>query len=170
MKRSREMRFLYNVIVLLATVFFVDPATAADGCAEHPAFGNISGSHDTAVLSGVRAARCNVPGRNIASTQSAQPYYTEQIVCSTDALRASEGLCSATPCPTSFFALQTLHLPNGQSEPAGSRCVSLEQAVATPGLTVAQVFEAVRRVRLPGGEIGAEPGVRGLANLESYFG
>jgi hypothetical protein len=47
--------------------------------------------------------------------------------------------------------------------------VSLEQAAATPGVTVAQVFEAVRRVKLPGGEIGVEPGVRGLANLESYF-
>jgi hypothetical protein len=34
---------------------------------------------------------------------------------------------------------------------------------------MAKVFEAVRRVRLPGGEIGVEPGVRGLANLESYF-
>ena len=34
---------------------------------------------------------------------------------------------------------------------------------------MAQVFEAVRRVRLPGGEFGVEPGVRGLANLESYF-
>jgi hypothetical protein len=47
--------------------------------------------------------------------------------------------------------------------------VSLDQAVATPGVTVAQVFEAIRRVRLPGGEIGVEPEVRGLANLESYF-
>jgi hypothetical protein len=47
--------------------------------------------------------------------------------------------------------------------------VSLEQAVANPGLTVAQVFEAVRRVKLPGGEIGVEPRVRGLANLESFF-
>jgi hypothetical protein len=36
-------------------------------------------------------------------------------------------------------------------------------------VTVAQVFEAVRRVKLPGGEIGVEPEVRGLANLESYF-
>ena len=34
---------------------------------------------------------------------------------------------------------------------------------------MAQVFEAVRRVKLPGGEIGVEPEVRGLANLESYF-
>ena len=45
----------------------------------------------------------------------------------------------------------------------------MTQAVAAPELTVAQVFEAVRRVKLPGGEIGVEPGVRGLANLESYF-
>jgi hypothetical protein len=34
---------------------------------------------------------------------------------------------------------------------------------------LAQLFEAVRRVKLPGGEIGAEPEVRGLANLESFF-
>jgi hypothetical protein len=47
--------------------------------------------------------------------------------------------------------------------------VSLEQAGVTPGVTVAQVFEAVRRVKLPGGEIGVEPGVRGLANLQSFF-
>jgi PKD domain len=36
-------------------------------------------------------------------------------------------------------------------------------------VTVAQVFEAVRRVKLPGGEIGVEPEARGLANLESFF-
>jgi hypothetical protein len=47
--------------------------------------------------------------------------------------------------------------------------VTLERAVAAPGVTVAQVFEAVRRVKLPGGEIGVEPEVRGLANLESFF-
>jgi PKD domain len=47
--------------------------------------------------------------------------------------------------------------------------VTLEQAVATPGVTVAQVFEAVRKVKLPGGEIGVEPEVRGLANLQSFF-
>jgi hypothetical protein len=45
----------------------------------------------------------------------------------------------------------------------------LDQAAASPELTLAQVFEAVRRVKLPGGEIGVEPGVRGLANLQSYF-
>jgi hypothetical protein len=47
--------------------------------------------------------------------------------------------------------------------------VSLEQADAAPGVSLAEVFAAVRRVKLPGGEIGVEPEVRGLANLESYF-
>jgi len=36
-------------------------------------------------------------------------------------------------------------------------------------VTVAQVFDAVRRVKLPGGEIGVEPQARGLANLASFF-
>ena len=68
-----------------------------------------------------------------------------------------------------FFAFRTIHRPDGSSGPAGFSCVTLDQAVATPGVTMAQVFEAVRRVRLPGGEIGVEPEVRGLANLESFF-
>jgi hypothetical protein len=91
------------------------------------------------------------------------------VTCSPDQQAALDGVCSATPCPTSFFALRTAHFVDGRTEPAGFRCVTLEQAVATPGVTVAQVFEAVRRVKLPGGEIGVEPGVRGLANLQSFF-
>jgi len=54
-------------------------------------------------------------------------------------------------------------------EAAGFQCVTLDQATAAPGVTAAQVFAAVRRVKLPGGEIGVLPGVRGLANLESFF-
>jgi hypothetical protein len=168
MTRSKMMLILGSAIVPLCIALAAYPAVA-DGCAEHPAFGNIAGSRDTAVLSGVQAARCNAPERDISTTRISKSYYTEQIVCSADAVKASEGLCSATPCPTSFFALRTLHLPDGRVEPAGSRCVTLAQAVASPGITLAQVFEAVRRVRLPGGAIGVEPGVRGLANLESYF-
>jgi hypothetical protein len=100
-----------------------------------------------------------------------QPYFTYEISCSTDRQAATEGLCSATPCPDfgRFFAFRTIHRPDGSSGPAGFSCVSLDQAVAAPGVTVAQVFEAVRRVKLPGGEIGVEPGVRGLANLQSFF-
>jgi hypothetical protein len=43
-----------------------------------------------------------------------------------------------------------------------------QQAAAGPGLSLAQVIAAVRKVKLPGGSIGVSPG-RGLANLESYF-
>jgi hypothetical protein len=104
-------------------------------------------------------------------THELQPYFTYEVSCSTDRRAAAEGLCSTTPCPDfgRFFAFRTIHRPDGSSGPAGFSCVTLEQAVATPGVTVAQVFEAVRRVKLPGGEIGVEPGVRGLANLESFF-
>jgi hypothetical protein len=168
MKLGRKLRILCSTTAFLSIALAPFP-TAADGCSQHPAFGNIAGSRDTAVLSGVQAARCNVAERDISTTRVPKAYYTEQIVCSTDLLQASEGLCSATPCPMSFFALRTLHLPDGRVEPAGSRCVTLQQVVATPGITVAQVFEAVRKVKLPGGEIGVAPTVRGLANLESYF-
>jgi len=109
--------------------------------------------------------------RLIGTKQQVEPYFTSEIVCSPDRQAAGEGLCSTTPCSNSgrFFAFRTIHRPDGSSGPAGFSCVSLEPAVATPGVTVAQVFEAVRRVKLPGGEIGVEPGVRGLANLQSFF-
>jgi hypothetical protein len=61
------------------------------------------------------------------------------------------------------------HDPNGTSTPAGFQCVTLTQATPAPGLTTAQVFAAIRRVKLPGGAIGAIPQLRGLANLESFF-
>jgi hypothetical protein len=113
---------------------------------------------------------CSSPSvQSIASKP--QPYFTYEISCSTDRQAAAEGLCSTTPCPDfgRFFAFRTIHRPDGSSGPAGFSCVSLEQAVASPGVTLAQVFEAVRKVKLPRGEIGVEPGVRGLANLESFF-
>jgi hypothetical protein len=100
-----------------------------------------------------------------------QPYFTHEIACSADRQAAAQGFCSSTPCQDSgqFFAFRTLHRPDGSSTPAGFQCVSLTRAVATPGVTVAEVFAAVRTVKLPGGQIGVAPEVRGLANLESYF-
>jgi hypothetical protein len=141
---------------------------AADGCSEYPSFGNIAGSQDTAVVSGTGALRCDsslVP----TSIQAPQPYYTHQIICSADRVQALDGVCSATPCRTSFFALRTIHNPDGTSAPAGFQCVTLNQATPSPGITAAEVFAAIRRVKLPGGEIGVVPEVRGLANLESFF-
>jgi hypothetical protein len=168
-RSSPVQKTLLSVMLMMSFTFATQPLNAAGGCDIHPAFGNISGSRDTVSLSGVQAAQCRSE-ETISTTQIAPgPYYTEQVVCSTDPVQAAEGLCSATPCPTSFFALRTIHFPDGRAEAAGFRCVTLEQAVAAPGVTVAQVFEAVRRVKLPGGEIGVEPGVRGLANLQSFF-
>jgi len=117
-----------------------------------------------------RAIGCGSPSVQEISV-SPQPYFTYEISCSKDRQAAAAGLCSTTPCPDfgRFFAFRTIHRPDGSSGPAGFSCITLDQAVATPGVTVAQVFEAVRRVRLPGGEIGVEPEVRGLANLESFF-
>lgn len=130
------------------------------------------GTADVATLAGQGTSKCPSEGLSLTGVkQQLQPYFTSEIVCSTDRQAATEGLCSTTPCSNrgQFFAFRTIHRPDGSSGPAGFSCVSLEQAVATPGVAVAQVFEAVRRVRLPGGEIGVEPGVRGLANLESFF-
>ena len=51
----------------------------------------------------------------------------------------------------------------------GSSASPLNQATPSPGITAAQVYAAIRRVKLPGGHIGAVPQLRGLANLESFF-
>ena len=123
------------VVVAVMVLVLVTPlAEALDGCSQHPTFGNISGSRDTAVLSGKQAARCRAGSQPVSILQTPKPYYSDQIVCSTDPVYASEGLCSATPCPTSFFALRTLHLPDGRVEAAGSHCVTLNQAAITPEL------------------------------------
>ena len=142
----------------------------AASCGESSVLGNLQGEDDRVRLSlGGVSKKC---ARSIeARSNRPQPYTTHEIACSTDRQAAAEGLCSATPCPDFglFFAFTTIHFPDGSTQPAGFDCVRLSQAVAQPGVTVAQVFEAVRRVKLPGGEIGVEPEVRGLANLQSLF-
>ena len=129
------------------------------------------GAGDVATLAGQGTSDCSPNEVSPIGGLQPQPYFTYEVACSTDRQAGAQGLCSTTPCPDfgRFFAFRTIHRPDGTSGAAGFSCVSLEQAVATPGVTVAQVFEAVRRVKLPGGEIGVEPGVRGLANLESFF-
>jgi hypothetical protein len=166
----RLMRVTFGVI-LISTSLSLQSSPAWGRPCKLAATASLYRTEDIATLAGQGTSRCATePNRAIAFRQP-QPYFTHQIVCSTDRQAAAEGLCSATPCPDfgRFFAFRTIHRPDGSSGPAGFSCVTLDQAVATPGVTVAEVFEAVRRVRLPGGEIGAEPEVRGLANLESFF-
>jgi hypothetical protein len=157
------------VAVLLISPNSFEEASAVDCGAEIIA--DLVGAADVAEVSGTGQNGCNKRKDSIPISGAEGPYYTYEVACSTDRQAAAEGLCSTTPCPDfgRLFAFRTIHRPDGSSESAGFSCVTLEQAVATPGVTVAQVFEAVRRVKLPGGEIGVEPGVRGLANLESFF-
>jgi hypothetical protein len=168
-------RRMLLLIALLAALFAFPSVIASEALAKECAGGFIRSS----IAGEGNRVRLGLVGRNSGCGSSLsrkinyqpEPYFTNEISCSTDRQAAGEGLCSTTPCSDSgrFFAFRTIHRPDGSSGPAGFSCVSLEQAVATPGVTVAQVFEAVRRVKLPGGEIGVEPGVRGLANLESFF-
>jgi hypothetical protein len=146
------------------------PATASAAPCGESAIASIYGSGNVVTVAGQAGRGCNqheaTPvGGNLG------PYFTHVIACSSNRQAAAAGICSATPCSASgqFFAFRTLHNPNGTSAPAGFQCVTLTQATPTPGLTTAQVFAAIRRVKLPGGQIGAVPEVRGLANLESFF-
>ena len=161
-------KFIVIVGALSANMFASPRMVQAQVCQSQGVEGDLSGSADVAVIVGRAAPSCTSPslsaGRKLPTT-----FYTLEITCSPNQGAALDGVCSATPCRTSFFALRTAHFADGRTEPAGFRCVTLDQAVAAPGITAAQVFEALRRVKLPGGEIGAEPEVRGLANLESFF-
>ena len=169
-------RLLRALSVLLLTVtpmalLSVAPLKALAGECTGFVRSSIAGEGSRVRLSLQGRDSCNSSSTRKTGYES-QPYFTYELSCSIDRQAAAEGLCSTTtPCQDSrrFFAFRTIHLPDGSSEPAGFSCVSLQQAVAAPGITVAQVFEAVRRVKLPGGEIGVEPGVRGLANLQSFF-
>jgi hypothetical protein len=157
-----------SVIIASALLAHGSGPVAAEPCGESSVRGNIKGDGDRVRLS-LGGSSANCASLNEVVVAAPQPYYTYEIVCSTDRSQASIGVCSATPCPTSFYALRTIHFPDGSSEPAGFRCVTLDQAKASPGVTAAQVFEAIRRVKLPGGEIQITPQLRGLANLESFF-
>jgi hypothetical protein len=137
----------------------------ATACGAGGVEADLHGSGDTAVVSG-RARVCHSTAGAREQAAAARPYFTYEIVCSTDRARAAEGLCSATPCSGgTHFALRTLHRPGGRVEPAGSSCIRLDRAVAAPGLTAADVFAVVSGVALPTGAIRAVPSARGLANL-----
>ena len=168
MKR-RAIALLTVAAAALPIASSAQTATAAP-CGESSVRGNLQGEADRVRLS-LGGYSKNCTKAISARTRPPQPFFTHEISCSPDRQAAADGICSATPCPGArqFFAFRTIHRPDGSSGPAGFSCVTLEQAVATPGVTVAEVFEAIRRVKLPGGEIGVKPEVRGLANLESYF-
>jgi hypothetical protein len=169
--RASRLKLLILITLIAGQLVEFSSGAQAQSCTGQGVEGDLSGSADVAVIVGRTASSCSSPSNTIGISGDQQPstYYTLEIVCSTNQEASVDGVCSATPCPNSFFALRTAHFVGGQTAPAGFQCVALEEALASPRVTVAQVFAAVRRVKLPGGEIGVEPEVRGLANLESYF-
>ena len=148
---------------------WVPTSASAAPCGES-AIASIYGSGNVATVAGQAGRSC---GQHDTTQVGGKlgPYFTHVIACSSNRQAATAGICSTTPCSAlgQFFASRTLHNPNGTSTPAGFQCVTLTQATPTPGLTTAQVFAAIRRVKLPGGQIGAVPELRGLANLDSFF-
>jgi hypothetical protein len=148
---------------------FVPPTVAHAQECRDLLLADLRASGDVAEISATGSHTCSTRDTPIGAAQ--EPFFTHEIACSANRQAAAAGLCSATPCSArgQFFAFRTLHNPDGTSTPAGFQCVTLTQATPSPGLTTAQVFAAIRRVKLPGGAIGAVPEVRGLANLESFF-
>jgi hypothetical protein len=169
---TRCLHCLLGAVVIASVLLMSEGRSAlAQSCSGSSVRGNLEGEGDRVRLSlGASSRICSSRSVQPISAEP-QPYFTNEIACSTDRQAATDGLCSTTPCRDfgRFFAFRTVHFPDGRTAPAGFSCVSLQQAAASPGVTVAQVFEAVRRVKLPGGEIGVAPEVRGLANLESFF-
>ena len=164
----RLLSGLLAAVLVLAAGAWRQEAAVAGGCTGGGVEVDLAGSGDTAVVSGRAATACHTAPSPRPRTP--QPYWSYEIACSPDPARAAEGLCSATPCKGGlYFAFRTLHHLDGRAEPAGYACVRLERARATPNLTAADVFAAVRRVRLPTGVVRTTPSGRGLANLASYF-
>jgi hypothetical protein len=176
---TRTARWLVAAALALAPAAALAGAAATPGAAfpiaavaapDHCPVGGVemdlAGSGDTAVVSGRATEACNSGPRARHASGRPGPFFTDELVCSVDRARAAEGLCSTTPCMGGlFFALRTLHRTDGTTEPAGSTCVSLNQARASPTLTAADVFAAIRGIRLPPGTIRVNPSGRGLANL-----
>src|SRR6266511_1315916 len=154
----RSVRSICVLSIVIALVsLFVPLATArsnAQVCGTE-AIADLVGSGNTAILSGSSRASCR-SGTSQVNLEP-QPYFTHEIACTTDRRAAAAGLCSTMPCSTAgqFLAFRT-------SVPAGFQCVTLSQATSSCGVTAAQVFAAIWRVMVSGGEIGVVFEVRSL--------
>jgi hypothetical protein len=170
LERSRRVLIvLVAVIPLAGALYFLPPTVAHAQACRNLFLADLRASGDVAEISASGSNSCGTRDTPVGITKG--PFFTHEIACSSNRQAAAAGLCSATPCSASgqFFAFRTLHNPNGTTAPAGFQCVTLTQATPSPGLTTAQVFAAIRRIKLPGGQIGAIPELRGLANLDSFF-
>ena len=143
----------------------------ADECSRGSLRGNLLSRGEQARLT-LRSSsyQCRSPSVRSGEAASA-PVYTFEILCDPSSEQGPGTLCSVAPClqANQSFALRSIRLPNGGVDPAGYQCLNPTQAEAAPGLTLAQVYAAIRNVKLPGGKIYSTPAMRGLANLRSFF-
>jgi hypothetical protein len=158
--------------LILATCMLSTSRAYADECTRGSLRGNIVSHGDQAELSvNGRVYECSSPtpqGRGSVSG----PVYTFEVLCDPESEQGPGTLCSVAPClqENQSFALRSIRSPGGQVSPAGHQCLDTTETEAAPGLTFAQVFAAIRSVKLPGGRIHTAPATRGLANLSFSFG
>ena len=117
-----------------------------------------------------RVYQCN-PSMVGRANVSLGPSYVYEVLCDPSSQQGPGTLCSVAPClqTNQAFALRNLRFPDGREEPAGSTCLNPGEDTIVPGVTLSQVTAAIRKIRLPGGEIGVTPAMQGLVNLKSYF-
>jgi hypothetical protein len=170
--KRKPYAWIYGTALpILAIVLLTSIPVDAEGCGPRAIVaGVVAAATDTAELVLGGSSSCSDGENKSITYYPPQPYYTYEVTCSPNPANRLDGLCSTTPCTNRLaFALRTIHNPDGTQAAAGFACVSLNQAAVVPGITAAEVFAAVRRVKLPGGAIRATPGARGLANLRSFF-
>ena len=147
------------------------PHAVADECSRGSLRGNILSSGDHVQLSiGGSTKQCRSPAA-VDSKSDTGPFYSYEVVCDPDSPQGPRTLCSVAPCLDSnqSFAFRDIVFPDGRVEPSGHACLDPNQDGVVPGVTLSQVFAAIRSIRLPGGRIRVVPAARGLANLESFF-
>ena len=165
------------VVLMAACLLSVNPsgesrAIAAQGCPRGSLRGNLISQGDQATLS-IRSEsyRCVPPTIERSGSAAVAPTYKFELLCNPNSDQGPKTLCSVAPClqENQSFALRNRRRPDGRLEPAGFACLTSNQASVSPGITLAQVYAAVRTVKLPGGNIQVTPASQGLSNLKSYF-
>jgi hypothetical protein len=168
---SATASFFLLVTPLVASLISVAPDSAAQECSKGSLRGNLLTQGDRARLAiNGSSYQCRTPSTRSAVVISG-PEYLFEILCDPNSDQGPGTLCSVAPClqANRSFALRNIRFPNGNLEPAGYQCLNPRQAEVDQGITIAQVFSAIRSVRLPGGRIHGMPATRGLANLSSFF-
>jgi hypothetical protein len=159
------------VLMLVGGSTLGNSDAGADECSRGSLRANILSQGSEAVLSlGQRTYQCRASMIGRTNVRP-EPSYVYEVLCDPSSQQGPGTLCSVAPClqTNQAFALRNLRFPDGREEPAGSACLRPGQDTIVPGVTLAQMIAAIRKVRLPGGKIGATPAAQGLVNLKSYF-